>query len=111
MYMYGEYETAEVANKGSVKVEEALSKTSCVVVVATAEDGRTTNRCYRKEGEQLVRRTARVLCQRPHESDQFCASSTRSQAVRSLVRRGGCANTADVLFFTPPTCCHSALLG
>lgn len=27
--MYGEYETAEVANKGSVKVEEALSKTSC----------------------------------------------------------------------------------
>lgn len=55
--MYGEYETAEVANKGSVKVEEALSKTRCVVVVATAEDGRTTNRCYRKEGEQVVRRT------------------------------------------------------
>lgn len=50
MYMYGEYETAEVAKKGSVKVEEALSKTSCMLLWRRRKmEGRPTDVIGRKE--------------------------------------------------------------
>jgi hypothetical protein len=115
-----------VANKGSFKGERGgcrERKTNCgwlLLLWRRCKAEQPTKVFVGKDeerrGNHFIRRTTRVLCQK-HTPSILTGTApaiiflqhpwTRSQAAAAFVRRGGCANTADVRF--SPTCSHPTM--